>query len=391
VTARYVHVATDHSVALDDALLVYDELGANQWHAADGDPTDACVFYAVAVDATGNVYVTGTKYTETTHKYSPAGAKLWSASYDAAADGYAVAVGPDGHVLVGGWWATYSCALLNGTTGAVIWRVDTGSDINAVARDADNVCYVGGKRVGGTTSIWTYAADGTPGWTADFGATVWAMAVDWTGAYLYVTGHHNSLACVRKYNAATGAEISTGGFPLEYDPAHFIGDTSAICVDRIGNIYLAHNSSVDDMQIRKFNSAGVQQWAQTWVTAYAALGIAVTPEGNVYVVGGSRGDGSAWIKRFDAVTGAEETGAGWPIEVGAYGVAVSPGVVGAFPSSWLPTGGGYPGGPGDWPTDADGGNDHDDDGVEDGDDWHDGGGGFPGAPPHIYVGRVDFE
>lgn len=356
---RYVHVAADHTVAVDDSITVYNEAGVLQWKDAIALYGEAGAALAVAVNAAGEVFVGSEYYDESAQKYTVAGALVWSESpWDESMR--AIAVTPTGDALVGGAMqstgAHLSVAVMSGTDGSTVWGASTGGGVNAVAVDKNGICYAAGVRVG-SLSIWSYAADGTPGWTADYGANVFAIALDQTGSYLYVAGRHNSLACVRKFYTPTGAEVTTGGFPLEYDATDFIQNTVAICLDRFDNIYVAYEDDALGKQFSKYSSAGVLLWSQTYDNAQYPTGIAVTPEGNVYVVGGEAEGSEIFIKRYNGTTGAEETGAGWPVStgqdeyggyIGAYAVAVSPGLIGTFPSAWLP-------------------------------------------PPNIYVGDVDFE
>ena len=97
----------------DYATVKYNSSGEQQWVARyDGPEHNLDTAMAIAVDPSGNVYVTGrstgsgTNYDCATVKYSPSGQEAWVARYNGPGNGYdegrAIAVDGSGNVYVAG-------------------------------------------------------------------------------------------------------------------------------------------------------------------------------------------------------------------------------------------------------------------------------------------------
>lgn len=365
----YVYVAGWYETFGDDTIFKLTDAGAVSWaaRAATIEESEEQSQEGVAIDPAGNVYVTGDVWWEypggvatsrCVSKFSAAGALVWHATVADGVAGNAIATMPNGNVLVGHNWTSHggsdgetyaSVTVLDGDDGTYIWSDDTGDSVRAAAVDEDSNCYVGGDRVGGIASVWAYAPDGTPLWSADYGADVKALAVDPTQTYLYVAGVHQAGVTLRRFALATGVEDTSGDWPLDYDAGSVLSPTAGVCCDGFGNIYVVTDNPLAGLcPVFAYTAAGALLWTTDWDTTNGALCIAVTPGGTVYV--GGDGDNVAQaIRRYDADTGTEDT-TGWPpVTVdNVAAVAVTPGLVGAYPDAWLPD-------------------------------------------PYIYVGRVDFE
>jgi hypothetical protein len=318
----------------------------------------------VAADATGNVYIVGyysgtatfgtTSITSAGNadifvaKYNSNGVLQWVKSAGGTGDDYgkSIAVDAFGNVYITGFFgnnATFGSALKtsNGLddifvakysiTGVLQWVQSAGGISNdegsAISVDGSGSVYVTGRFVGtgifGTTSInlsggndifvakystagvlqWVQAAGGTGN---DFGKDI---AVDGSGN-VYVTGNYSGTATF-----GTTSETSDGSldiFIAKYGPMGSlswvlsVGGASAdyaegIAVDAFGSVYTTGSysgtatfgvqsrtsSAFEDIFVVKYNTAGSLQWVQSVGGASSdnAYDIAVDGSGNVYITG----------------------------------------------------------------------------------------------------------
>ncbi len=242
-----------------------------QWVARYNGPANGNDFArAIALDAKGNVYVTGWSDGEGTGtdfltlKYDPDGNLLWAARYN----------GPD-----------------NGDDQAI-----------GITLDAAGNVYVSGQSWGGGTNFdfatVKYDTCGNERWVARYdgpasgadGAT--AIAVDQDGN-VYVTGRvatrftHKDYATV-KYDT-DGNELWVN---LYNGPGNGDDETTAIAVDRFGNVVVTGESygggTRSDWATIKYDPDGNQLWVARFDRGYynnRATAVALDAEGNVYVTG----------------------------------------------------------------------------------------------------------
>jgi len=264
---------------LDYATVKYNSAGQEQWAVRYNGPANFIdIANAIAVDAAGNVYVTGIS-TGTislsdyaTVKYNSAGQEQWVARYN----------GPS-----------------NGTDEAFSITVDAAGNV-----------YVTGQSLSGTNYDFAtvkYNSAGTQQWVSRYNGpqssidNAAAVKVDGSGN-VYVTGSSTGSGsgldfATVKYNAA-GQEQ----WAIRYNGTNNADDVpSAMYVDASGNVFVTGGSSgstsSNDYVTIKYNSAGQEQWNSryngTGNDNHISFGIAVSAAGNVYVTGSSIGQGSA--------------------------------------------------------------------------------------------------
>lgn len=336
----------------------------------NGQANDEDLAWGIAAGESGCVYVTGASWGTgmsndfLTVKYGPDGGLLWESRVDGAARGgdeaRAVAYG-NGLIAVAGGSAaanlfTDFLTVAYNTAGETLWtaRYDGpggGNDHGlAVAVDgAGNVCVAGYARDDSTAWDFCtikYGAGGNRQWVnrfaTEFEDFASAIAVDGRGN-VYVTGSSGNPYLLTwdyttvKYNA-DGVEQ----WARQYNgPAGEDDEPHGIAVDDAGNVYVTGGSldstSGMDYATIKYNPAGDTLWVRRYNGPAngpdEANGLALGPDGSVYVTGFSQGLGSdmdyatvkydangnqLWVARYDGPSaGFDEARAIVVDEVGA--------------------------------------------------------------------------
>lgn len=263
----------------DYATVKYDKNGEIVWvRRYNGSENRNDCAYALAVDAYGNVYLTGYSYGGSTRsdyltlKYNTSGDLLWVKRFDGSQNSvdraYALAVGISGDVYVTG--------------------------------------YSHGDQTDKNILTIKYNSYGKLLWTKRYNGS--ANGLDWTHA-LTLDSSGNVYVAGQSHGVVTGSDFVT----IKYNPS---GDTlwvriyegpgnhndwdlaHAIVVDDFGSIYVTGESQGTgtdlDYATIKYDLSGDLLWVRRYnqPSIDNAFALAVDPSGNVYVTGFSYGPGT---------------------------------------------------------------------------------------------------
>ncbi|UOQ69181.1 SBBP repeat-containing protein [Hymenobacter volaticus] len=316
------------SSSYDYLTLQYSASGQQLWQARYNGPANSFDLPTkVASDNAGNVYVTGTTYTSTqsdyaTLKYSTGGQQQWVAMYNGPASGYDLvrdlAVDATGNVTVtgtsdNGRTYNYATAKYAGSSGQQLWAArysgagNSYDEATAVAVDATgNVVVTGYANTGNNN--WDYVTlkyavgNGQPLWEARYNGLESSydeardVAVDATGN-VAVTGRsfdsrgQSGYATV-KYAAGSGEQL----WQARYNASANLDEAPArLAVAAAGNVavagYVFGRSSTDsDFAALTYAAAtGQLLWQAHYsgirIRAFQPTDFAVDAVGNVYVTG----------------------------------------------------------------------------------------------------------
>ena len=274
------------------ALIKYDATGAQQWmREFNGIGDDLDDPTAIALDASGNIFVTGysfrgpalLNYEIVTIKYNPNGDSLWVRRYNGTGTrddrAFALAVDSAGNAYVGGYINNVSLS-------------------NVYGED-----YITIK----------YSPDGTQLWAAPV-ELVWgsvtALAVDPNGI-VYVTGvGYDPSSTSSEYITVKYGSIGNVIWLDRFDgPGTGSDEAKGIALDDSGNVYItgvsAGSNGYYDYVTIKYNEAGVEQWVRRYDGPVSeddkAIGIVVDDSQNVYVTGTASVVSGSFVKDFATI------------------------------------------------------------------------------------------
>ena len=314
----------------DYATVKYNPQGKEQWavrYNGTGDNRDEV--NALAVDAGGNVYVTGSSRNQdpnsdyATVKYNPQGEEQWVARYDGAENSWdgaeAIAVDAEGNVYVTGWSvgsapADYVTVKYN-PQGEEQWvaRYDgAGNSLDkakALAVDAEGNAYVTGWSVNQYDYVTVkYNPQGKQEWVARYNGTgdnrdeAKAIAVD-AGGNVYVTGDSDNQDFKSDYVTVKYSPQGEEEWVARYNgPGNGFDQVRALAVDAGGNAYVTGSSVDQDFNLDYATVKYSPQGEETWVARYDGPendmdipgALVLDAGGNVYVTGLSMNRDSTW-------------------------------------------------------------------------------------------------
>jgi beta-propeller repeat-containing protein len=334
----------------------YDTFGHEEWVTVYSVPMGIGAAAAIAVDHSGNVYVTGTSGTfgsadndYATIKYNSLGQQQWVARYNGPGNSSdaatAIAVDDSGNVYVTGTSGGDYATVKYDSSGQQQWVMryngpgNAGDNAVAIAIDSLGNVYVTGSSAGSDTgsdyATIKYNHSGEQQWVARYnragngGDDSAGLAIDALGN-VYVTGTSfgsrgisiSQFATIKYNNLGDQQWVAT------YDGPGNGSEAAGIGIDRSGNVYVTGRSlgldNISNYATVKYNSAGQQQWASLYRAAQSsgdfATAIAVAGSGNVYVTGTSWLSSGAdyatikynsagqqqWVARFDGPEGFDD-------------------------------------------------------------------------------------
>jgi len=318
----------------DYATIKYNSTGVQQWAARYNGPGNSIdEAYSVAVDGSGNVYVTGgstgsgTGYDYATIKYNSAGVQQWVARYNGPGNSSditrSIAIDGSGNVYVtgssvgSGTGSDYATLKYN-STGVQQWAArynGPGNSIDeaySIAVDGSGNVYVtGGSTGSGTLNDYAtikYNSTGVQQWEARYNGPgnssdiTRSIAIDGSGN-VYVTGSSVGSGTLADFFTIKYNSTGVQQWVARYNGGNFDDFANSMAVDASGNVYVTGESLVSastlyDYATVKYNSSGVQQWVQRYDgpgnLIDGANSVAVESSGNVYVTGSSTGFGTDW-------------------------------------------------------------------------------------------------
>lgn len=297
-------------------LIKYSTAGGIQWQRTLDNPVpDTDQGYAVAVDSSNNIYVTGytgvsggNVYDLILARYDTTGSVVWQKQLSGATNSYdvgtGVAVDSSGNVYVSantGSSNTNMLAVKYNSSGAVQWQrtLSSGTEDFALgmAVDSSGNAYVcGASDTSGTYNfqVAKYDTSGTIQWQRSLAGSgggsidiARAIAADSSGN-VFVCGSGNPSGST--YDIFLAKYNTSGTLQWQKRLASAADDNgTGITVDSSGNVYICgDNGSIQGILVAKYDSSGVLQWQRTLSSTGVATfsgGIKVDTSGNYYVTG----------------------------------------------------------------------------------------------------------
>jgi uncharacterized delta-60 repeat protein len=322
--------STGAGTGKDYMTIKYNSDGIILWSSRYNGPINGGDYsFAIAVDASGNVYVTGradfgTSFADiVTIKYNSSGVQQWAAVYNGPANNIdeakCIKVDGSGNVYVAGktFGANNDFIVIKyNSSGTQSWVSTYNGPANnedivyALDIDASGNVYVCGASIGVNTgsdfTVIKYNSNGTEAWVKRFngitngGDGAIAVKVDAQGN-VYAAGSadmgagHNSDFITIKYNSSGVQQWLT-----QYNGVGTLNDfATGMILDDNNNVIVTGTSAIFSTVIDsnfatvKYSSSGLQQWVVLYNGPNNSFdvprSIACDNAGNTYITGTSRG------------------------------------------------------------------------------------------------------
>lgn len=330
----------------DVFLKKYASDGTELWAKKIGSATSNDEGYSIAIDSSGNIYVTGTTnggvdgfqnfggYDVFLTKYDSLGNKLWTKQWGSSSDDYgkSVAIDNSGNIYVLG----STRGSIDGKTnyggfdifltkynssgeylGTIQWGSSSDDYAYGISVDTLGNIYVTGYTWGGLDGninfggydvfLTKYLSLTNKLWTKQWGSSSndygYSVALDNSGN-IFVTGSISGNVFLAKYS--TNGELL---WERQLGSSSSVEYGYSISIDNSGNIYVtgSTNGEVDgnlsagrnDIFLTKYTSDGTKLWTKQWGTPLDDCGysVAVDNLGNIYVTGFTSG-GLDWNENY---------------------------------------------------------------------------------------------
>jgi len=325
---------------MDYLTIKYNSSGDTVWlRYYDGGQLFYDRAHAIAIDDSGNVYVTGlsiesgNQYDIATIKYNSAGVEQWVARYNGPGndddEAYDIAIDDSGYIYVCGYTrsaATFTdyITLKYDRYGDTVWTSTYNGPFNgidiayALALDDSGNVYVTGSGNSATydndyytikinavgDTQWVVAYDGTAATAYDY-----ANDIALGGGYIYVTGESDGAGTEADYATIKYSPAGDTLWEMRYNgPGNGDDNANGIVADSLGNVFVTGGSMgpvQTDYATIKYNFSGNVEWVSRYNgpddDIDEAFDIVLDHMGNVYVAGQSYAT-QPYTPEFDFLT-----------------------------------------------------------------------------------------
>ena len=288
----------------DYCTIKYDrETGDTLWLRKYNGLANKCdQAYAIGLDSNGNVYVTGKSkgagndFDFLTVKYSPTGVEQWTARYNNPSGNgwdmaYALAVDNSGNVYVTGQsydlTTYYDCVTIKyNSSGVQQWvqrysyEGNNSDEGDAITVDNTGNVYVACRSISTTTS-WDYATikystNGTQQWVARYNGMVnyddqpTGISLDNLGN-IYVTGKSGIGSFYYRFATVKYTSNGTQDWVRTYiSPANLTAWANGVTIDNQNNIYVTGLDYAPDTTAEYVTIKYLPNGTEEWITRYSA-------------------------------------------------------------------------------------------------------------------------